>query len=152
MDTSATLNTSVLTTFITLMLAVSIAAERMVEVLKGWFSGKGIFNPSMNPAVEGRRCAWVHCLAGICGVVVAAVGHVDLFAIFNAGWPHSTSIGKATYWAASWATTGLLASGGSAFWNHALDLLKATKIQNEQSAKFAVANTAANPAASAVQV
>jgi len=145
---------SVLTTFVTLMLAVSVAAERMVEILKGWFSGKGIFNASNDPAVEARRCAWIHVLAGFCGFVVAAVGKIDLFSKFlgGAGWPHTTPLGNAIYMGASWVTTGVLASGGSAFWNHALDLIKATKVQQEQSAKVAVADTAANPAAAAVQL
>jgi hypothetical protein len=31
----------------------------------------------------------------------------------------------------SWILSGLLVSGGSAFWNHALDLVQATKVQKE---------------------
>ena len=34
----------------------------------------------------------------------------------------------------SWAVTGLLVCGGSAFWNHILDILQATKVQKEQAA------------------
>jgi hypothetical protein len=33
-----------------------------------------------------------------------------------------------------WIISGFLVSGGSAFWNHVLDILKATKVQKEQLA------------------
>jgi len=33
----------------------------------------------------------------------------------------------------SWVLSGLLVSGGSAFWNHALDIVQATKVQKEQA-------------------
>jgi hypothetical protein len=38
----------------------------------------------------------------------------------------------------SWAIGGLLVSGGSAFWNHLLDILKAAKVQREALANAAV--------------
>jgi hypothetical protein len=36
-----------------------------------------------------------------------------------------------------WLVTGLLVSGGSAFWNHLLDILKATKVKKEEIASEA---------------
>ncbi len=59
-----------------------------------------------------------------------------MFATLHApGWKVAES--GPMYWvfkAGSFLVTGVLASGGSAFWNHALDLLKATKVQQEQKA------------------
>jgi hypothetical protein len=66
---------------------------------------------------------------------VAWVGKVDIFSaigILKAG--QLMVFQCDLYWEASWAITGILASGGSAFWNHALDLIKATKVQQEQQA------------------
>jgi hypothetical protein len=120
------------------MLAISIAAERMVEILKGWLPNSWLFKPSSNQTQEAHRCAWVHVLAAVCGFAVAATGNVDIFQIIHvASWTPSGGIEDALYKTASWSITGLLASGGSAFWNQALDLIKATKVQHEKQAGIA---------------
>jgi hypothetical protein len=46
----------------------------------------------------------------------------------------------------SYAVVGLLSSGGSAFWNHALDLMQAAKVQKEVDARLAVRASLANAA------
>jgi hypothetical protein len=126
---------TVLTSFVALMMAVSIAAERMVEVLKGWFPNSWLFKANTDPTQEARRCAWIHVLAGVCGVAVAAVGNIDIFQVIHIpSWTPTTGIEFALFRTASWSITGILASGGSAFWNHILDLIKATKVQQEQKA------------------
>jgi drug/metabolite transporter (DMT)-like permease len=38
----------------------------------------------------------------------------------------------------SWILSGLLVSGGSAFWNHALDIVQAAKVQKEQAVNAAL--------------
>lgn len=119
---------TVLTTFFTKMVAISVAAERMVEILKGWFPNRYPFATEPNPTQEMRRCAIVHVLAGICGGLVSWLGGVNVFTGF------ATPIGS---WA-SYVGAGLLASAGSAFWNHALDLIQAAKIKKEQAAINAV--------------
>jgi hypothetical protein len=124
-----------LTSFVTLMIAVSVAVERMVEVLKGFFPTTRLFQANADPVKEAHRCAWIHILAGACGYTVAWVGKVDIFStigILKAG--QLMVFQCELYWEASWAITGILASGGSAFWNHALDLIKATKVQQEKQA------------------
>lgn len=129
------MDVSVLTSFVSLMLAISIAAERMVEILKGWLPDTWLFKPNSNSIEESRRCAAIHVLACLCGMAIAAAGNIDIFkSVAIQGWQHTTDLGFGLYRAASWSITGMLASGGSAFWNHALDLIKATKVQQEQKA------------------
>ncbi len=124
-----------LTSFVALMLAVSVATERMVEVLKGWFPNTKLFKADTDSTKEAHRCAWIHVLAGVCGLAVAAVGKIDIFQVLHIdSWAHTTALSIAFYRAASWSIIGILASGGSAFWNHALDLIKATKVQQEKQA------------------
>jgi hypothetical protein len=126
---------TVLTSSVSLMLAISIAAGRMVEILKGWFPSSRLFKPDADPVQEAKRCAWVHVLAGLCGVAIAAVGNIDIFQVVHIpSWTPKTSIDFALYKTVSWSITGLLTSGGSAFWNNVLDLIKATKVQQEKNA------------------
>src|ERR1700733_488073 len=96
---------TVLTHFVTLMLAISIAAERMVEILKGWLPNFWLFKTNPNSTKKAIRCAWIHVLAGVCGALVAGFSKVNVFAGLN---------GNAVPdpWCSSLAA-GLLASGGS---------------------------------------
>jgi hypothetical protein len=127
-----------LSSFLTVILGISIAVERIVEILKGWTPNFWLFKTNPIPTREAQRGAWIHVLSGFCGALIAHGGHIKIFeGIDPGGWISSVS-------------GGLLASGGSAFWNHALDILKATKVQQEQSAKSAVANTNKDADAAAV--
>jgi hypothetical protein len=118
----------VLTTFITSIAAISIAAERIVEILKGWFPNLPLFSTKSDPASEMRRCAFIHVLAGTCGALVSWLGQIDVF---------QDIAPKGEHWV-KYLVTGLLSSAGSAFWNHFLDFVKATKIKKEQAAIDAV--------------
>ena len=115
-----------LTTFLTTMLGISIAVERVIEILKGWMTNFWLFKTNPDPTREAQRNALIHMLSGICGAVIAAYGKLTIF-------PNVPS----DSWC-SWMSAGLLASGGSAFWNHALDLVKAAKVTSEQGAIAAV--------------
>lgn len=84
----------------------------------------------------------MHVLAGVCGGIVAAVGRIDVFKYVGGGWPHS-GYWQYLYYAASCGATGALASGGSAFWNHILDFVQASKVQQEQAANAVVSATQA---------
>jgi hypothetical protein len=135
-----------LTSFLSIIAAVSVAVERIVEILKGLLPKTWLFEPKTDPPLESFRCAMLHVLAGICGAAVAAVSKVDVWHRLNqfqvpGQQPHWY------YWWGSYAFTGLLSSGGSAMWNHALDILKATKVKQEQGAKALAANNAAQSAA-----
>jgi hypothetical protein len=115
-----------LTTFLTTMLGISIAVERVIEILKGWLTNFWLFKTNPDPTREAQRIALIHVLSGICGAVIAAYGKMTIF-------PNVPS----DSWC-SWISAGLLASGGSAFWNHALDLVRAAKVTSEQGAIAAV--------------
>jgi len=67
------MNLTVLTSFVALMMAVSVAVERMVEVLKGWFPNSWLFKANTDPTQEARRCAWIHVLAGAFGYGLSIV-------------------------------------------------------------------------------
>ena len=116
---------NVLTSFVTMILAISMAAERAVEILKGWLPNLWLFKTNPDPTQEARRCACIHVLSGCCGALVAGVGKMNVLAVDG-----KTAVPQ---WI-SYGIAGLLTSGGSAFWNHALDIIKASKVKQEQGA------------------
>lgn len=125
-----------LSALVTTILAVSIASERIVEILKGLFPVSWLFAPrSGNP--EARRCAAIHVLAGLCGAFVAWASGIDILMLLDIS--HNATTRSASH-VLGYAVVGLLASGGSAFWNHVLDILQAAKVQQEQQATAAVAS------------
>lgn len=108
---------SQLTTFVTAMVALSIGTERIVEIIKGMIS-----------QLDGHD-TWIQSVAVAAGAVIALViGPHELLAVVPAGGFDTA----ARYWGA--ALLGLMASGGSAFWNHALDILGAIKDTKEKVA------------------
>jgi hypothetical protein len=99
------MDTVKLTELASVVLALSIASERLVEIVKGlipWLN-----KSSSDEDAEGRRCSVLQLLAVVSGVVTALLAKdclpVDLI-------PQS-----ANFW--SILGLGLLASGGSGFWN-----------------------------------
>jgi len=125
-----------LSVLVATILAVSIASERIVEILKGLLPSWWPFAPRTGNA-EAQRCAGIHILAGLCGAFVAWASGIDVFTLL--GVSHGPT-GGAAFHVLGYAVVGLLASGGSAFWNHVLDILQASKVQQEQQATAAVAN------------
>jgi hypothetical protein len=119
------------------MAALSVAVERVVEIVKQmcgtWPLVGLLFTPQTSKGRENVRCACIYLLSGTIGGVVAA----------------NTSIGAQLLPGANRyfadVISGALASGGSAFWNHALDLLQAAKVAKEQSAAALVAANIAAP-------
>lgn len=112
-----------LTSFVTLMIALSVAAERMTETIKQWLS------PYLAKKTAAGAAGTVQLYAVLSGIVVTALSgqnpiNIPDFAPFD--WR------KYQDWLC-WVLTGILVSGGSAFWNHILDILKATKVQKEQA-------------------
>ena len=106
-----------ITTAVTLVLAVSIAVERVTEILKQMFP---LLSTTLaNATSEGRRRAALQMLAAAVGTAIAAVGDLHI----------GTHGGRSAY-----VLIGLMASGGSGFWNHALDAVRAMKITQENKA------------------
>jgi hypothetical protein len=113
-----------LTQFVTILLALSIASERVVEIVKnlsGFLRNK---NPS--PRLEGLRVAAVHMLAVVSGWLTAwlALPWLRLQAPEVAGQGDGLLLVLGL---------GLLASGGSGLWNSVLDyLVGLKKVQQAQ--------------------
>jgi hypothetical protein len=117
-----------LTAIVGVILALSIASERLVEIIKG-------FIPDLNkqdadPKAEGRRRSYLQILAVFSGVLTAFLARDYI----------PPEIAKPTE---SWSILGLglLASGGSGLWNSVLTYVtKAKDIKRDQAI---VANKAA---------
>lgn len=102
-----------LTKLISLLVVLSVAAERLVEILKGFvFTTLNTVDP--DPVREARRQAKVQLLAVIVSLFTAII--VKLAGQFPPSW--------------GWLTTlalGFLASGGSSLWNSVLGWVKGLK-------------------------
>jgi hypothetical protein len=131
-----------LSTLLATMVALSVAVERVVEILKQfcgtWPVAKLLFTQRATPGAENARCAWMYVLSGSIGAVLA--GYTGAGAQIM---PHSHP-----YLAD--AIAGLLASGGSSFWNHALDMMQAAKVMKEQTATALVQANASIASAAVV--
>jgi hypothetical protein len=131
-----------LQSFLATILAVSVAVERVVEILKQTVGTiplvDWLFTDNSNSKMESRRCALILLLSAVIGGVIAKVSQITVPGLSND--------------VVGYVLIGLLAAGGSAFWNHALDLVKAAKVQKEQTAKAAVATTNGMKDASAVNL
>jgi hypothetical protein len=123
-----------MTAFATVMLGLSVATERVTETIKQWLGGPmGKWTPS-------HRAALTQAIAIVSGIFVTALSGLNPlntpnFTPFE--WRHPAS------WL-SWIVGGILVSGGSAVWNHLLDILKAAKVRQEAAANTA-AITAGDP-------
>jgi hypothetical protein len=116
-----------LTLFVTQMIGLSVASERVTETIKQWVA------PALNSLSPARNAALVQTVAMISGFAVVALSGLN---------PMSMPNFQAYAWAnpadwLSWLIGGVLVSGGSAFWNHILDILQATKVRKEQVANIA---------------
>jgi hypothetical protein len=126
-----------LMTFASLMAGISIAVERVVEMIKGAIPA--LNNPwKTNDQV---RAAIVQLIAAAVGAVIAALMPAQVKAALPQG------INASLTWS-MYAVLGLIASGGSGAWNHILDILAAIKTQKTYLANLvpAPATTAAAPA------
>jgi hypothetical protein len=124
-----------LTNFVTAMVALSVASERVTETAKQFLSA-GLAKLSANVS---SACTQV--LAILSGVIVVAFSGMDPLQVIPSGAAQNSG---------PWlhlAVSGVLVSGGSAFWNHVLDILKATKVQKEATADTALGTGATQIAA-----
>ena len=110
--------------FLLAMVGLSVASERVTETVKQWVC------PRLNPADPNGNTNVVQVIAIGSGILVTALSTLDPLNITH-GAPFQWN--KPVFWL-SWVVTGILVSGGSAFWNHLLDILQATKVQKEQAA------------------
>lgn len=108
---------------VTFILALSIASERLVEIIKGWIPF--LNTQSADPITENRRRSILQALAVASGIITALLAREYI--------PKEIVQPKSV-----WAVIGLglLASGGSGFWNsilsYILKLKDLTKAELEQ--------------------
>jgi hypothetical protein len=103
-----------LTVIVSLIMSLSIASERLVEIIKGFFP---LLDKSRDdPVAEGRRRSYIQLLAVISGIVTAYLAR-DYLPVEVAKVPEG------------WAVVGLglLVSGGSGVWNSVLSYLSHVK-------------------------
>jgi hypothetical protein len=94
-----------LSTIISVLVALSIASERLVEIVKGLCSF--LNKENSDPTKERLRRATLQALAVVAGIVTALLAHPAMKDIMPGFSDHWTGI----------VALGLLASGGSGFWN-----------------------------------
>lgn len=112
---AAITGTDFLYALVALLVALSVASERLVEIIKGAIPSLNKENPDTTR--EGWRRAAIQSLAVICGIGTAFFAHPALAKVLPQPWDN-----KATYLA-----LGFLTSGGSGFWNGILGYVQNVK-------------------------
>lgn len=110
-------------TLVTLLVALSVASERLVEIVKNLVT---FLNQEIeDPKREGQRKAILQGLAVASGIVTALLARPAIVDVVPAPWQSPVGI----------LALGLLASGGSGFWNAILEyLLKVKDIKKFEAA------------------
>lgn len=103
-----------LTAIISIILALSIASERLVEIIKGLIPA--LNEENKNPLKEGRRRSCLQFLAVLSGIFTAYLANGYLPQELSASTNRFSIIGL-----------GLLASGGSGLWNSILTYFTSVK-------------------------
>ena len=107
--------TAAITNYVTLLVALSVSTERLVEIVKNfipWLNTK-----YKDAKKEGHRKAVLHVLAFCGGIVTAFLAQPAVSAVL------SDSLNN--IW--GYIALGLLASGGSGFWNSILSYILEAK-------------------------
>ncbi|MDP1991496.1 MAG: hypothetical protein Q8K00_10785 [Syntrophales bacterium] len=119
------MDATTLTAIVGVILALSIASERLVEIVKGFIPI--LEKQDTDPTAEGRRRSYLQILAVLSGVLTAFLARDYI----------PPEIAKPTE---SWSILGLglLASGGSGFWNSVLTYV--TKAKDIKKAQANAAN------------
>ena len=115
------MDTSKLTAIVGLILALSIASERLVEIIKGLIPC--LSQQNREKKAEWRRCSYLQILAVGAGILTAFLAKNYL--------PTGPVDEPPGVWAV--IGLGLLASGGSGFWNSVLTYL--TQVKNLKKAE-----------------
>lgn len=108
-----------LTLFATFVLTLSLAVERVTEILKR-------FIEKLLPETEAYRTAILHVLAAVVGTAIATQVPEQVGAAFGLAGDRVN--------AGLYILVGIVASGGSTMWNQILDMLHAAKVGKEDKA------------------
>lgn len=113
---------------VSILITLSIASERLVEIIKGFIPYLNI--EQTDPKAEARRKALIHILSVTSGVITAFLAKPILAGIINELFKSSPpNLDNFPLILA----LGLLASGGSGLWNSVLEYL--LKIKNLKEVK-----------------
>lgn len=115
------------TVLVTLLATLSVAVERAVETFKNFIPY--LNNPLPPGPAENRRRAIMSLVAVVFGTIAAYLAKGQIQAIPTAKWLVSIDLHDTGY-----LIIGFLTAGGSAFWNHVLDILSALKTHKEKVA------------------
>ena len=102
-------------TMVTLLIALSVASERLVEIVKGvvpWLNER-----KDDTKLEGQRKAVIQAMAVLSGILTAWLVRPVIVNIVPQPWQSTLGI----------LAIGLLASGGSGFWNAIMTYLLKVK-------------------------
>jgi len=110
-----------LLSLVTLLVALSVASERLVEIVKGFISTvlPWLSEKQENPKQESLRRAVLQLMAVGAGMITALLAQPALVHAVPEGWGVNPLLGT--------VALGLLASGGSGFWNAILAYLLQVK-------------------------
>jgi hypothetical protein len=114
-----------LTSVVSLLAALSIASERLVEIIKGLIPS--LDQKSTDPKTETQRRAKLQSLALFAGIVTAFIA--------RQAFPDAIHVPRGLL-SQIFVTVGigLLASGGSGFWNSILDYVNGAKDLKQKEA------------------
>ena len=115
-----------ITTFLLSMVGLSVATERVTETIKQWLGS------ALDSKSNAHYAAIIQTIAIVAGIIVTALSGLNPLPVQNSGF-EPFKFSNHHNWLI-WCMTGVLVSGGSAFWNHLLDILQATKLQKEAAA------------------
>ncbi len=101
------MNIDKLSTIVALIMALSVASERLVEIIKGFFKDLDKENP--DPEKEARRRSYLQILAVCSGILTAFLAQSAIPDDIHKPGDHLSIL-----------ALGLLASGGSGLWNSVL--------------------------------
>lgn len=122
------MDTTNLTAIISLLVALSVASERLVEIVKGLIPALNQENP--DPTKEGWRRAILQILAVAAGIITAFLASPVVPGNIFHGVTGNLALG-------------LLASGGSGFWNSILSYAnKAKEVKSAEAASKKLDNQA----------
>jgi hypothetical protein len=128
------MNLNNISSIVALLAALSVASERLVEIIKGMLPF--LSQQSADPNAEGRRQTMLHILAVLSGMLTAwlASGTAAVQSVL----PDSRL---------GWIVIGLLASGGSGFWNSILGYVNKAKEVKKAEVENTKIDTAVKKAA-----
>ena len=109
------MDVNVLVSLVTLLAALSVASERLVEVVKGIVPFLNAKNEDATK--EGWRKAALQVMAVVAGILTTLLAQSALGAAVPASWQSRSGV----------LAVGLLTSGGSGFWNAILSYVLQVK-------------------------